>query len=171
MALDASPPVSPQVAEFASVAVSSAFGVLEIVLERDDMRTALVGMPLYFHGMITFAAVFLIKATRNNFQGLATIDTQKVFDLVERCVAEMRSQSAARQHLVYHLSDGLDAMMSTAKKEISDLQGALMDVSHRTMDSMFVMNTFDLLQAPIDPQFTVSDDQIYPWRDEFQMQL
>ncbi|KAF4994470.1 hypothetical protein FDECE_13119 [Fusarium decemcellulare] len=160
MSLESSNTASHQVREYASVAVASATAVLELVLERDDLRMALVGMPLYFHGMITFAAVFLVKAARNNFWGLTAIDAPKVLELVQSCVRELRSHSAARQHLVYHLSIGLEGMVVASRHlttEASEAQSTSMVISQEqempeSMDSMFVMDTFDLLQAPIDPQ-------------------
>ncbi|UPK91733.1 hypothetical protein LCI18_002668 [Fusarium solani-melongenae] len=157
MSLESSATASVQVRDYASVAVTSATAVLETVLERDDLRTALVGMPLYFQAMITFAAVFLIKTARSNFWDLTGIDAPKALDLVQCYVRELRSQSAARQHLVYHLSNGLEDLMAASRNltyEANEGQGAMMiqPGDMPTMDSMFVMNTFDLLQVPIDPQ-------------------
>lgn len=133
-------------------------------------------------GMITFASVFLIKATRGDFQTLAAIDTHRVFDLVSCTAREMRSRSAARQHLIYHLSDGLEDMVMAAKEASEAIQHdntLAGDVSRphdhhnlATMDSMFVMDSFDLLQAPMDQDELVVMPQAptYPWRDDYPMQ-
>ncbi|CAH0020274.1 unnamed protein product [Clonostachys rhizophaga] len=175
MSLESAATASLQVQDFASVAVTSATSVLELVLERDDLRTALVGMPIYFHGMITFAAVFLTKATKNNFWELTTIDVPKVFALLQRYVSELRSQKAARQHLVYHMSNGLDDMMRASRKlteestEISDLGSMEQPQMMLTMDSMFDMNTFDLLQESISQDMNTIVGQGDEWQNQYEM--
>jgi hypothetical protein len=80
---------SSQVKDYAALAFTSATAVLDIVLEREDMRMALVGMPVYFHGMITFAAVFLVKATRSDFWGLTPTHAPKTLELVERYLSRI----------------------------------------------------------------------------------
>ncbi|KAK2469284.1 hypothetical protein H9L39_19001 [Fusarium oxysporum f. sp. albedinis] len=160
---------SSQVKDYAALAFTSATAVLDIVLEREDMRMALVGMPVYFHGMITFAAVFLVKATRSDFWGLTPTHAPKTLELVERYLQELRQHAAARQHLVYHLSNGLESMVIAAKRVLTkDLQDSTMLSSQEealpTMDSMFVMDTFDFLQTSIDPQDLPSlSSQEYSW--------
>lgn len=177
---------SPQVCDYAAAAITSATSVMELVLERDDIRNALVGMPLYFQGMITFAAVFLIKAARSNFGGLAVVDVPKVTGLIQSYVRELRSHEAARQHLVYHLSNGLEGMMNASSRDMAEqnLQAQQSRSSNlmmaqeqqqteetmSTMDQMFVMNTFDLLQAPIDPQdLTTMPGQEFSWQGDYDM--
>lgn len=177
MSLSASATASTSMRDYASVAVASATAVLEIILERDDMRTALVGMPLYFHGMITFAAVFILKAARNNFWSLTTVDTNKGFDLVQNVVRELRSQSAAQQHLIYHISNGLDDMMTACRKSTEQMdqnpgeEGMLLSNQPLTMDSMFVMDTFDLFQASISQQdvSSMQSGQEYHWLGDYEM--
>lgn len=175
---------SPQVCDYAGAAITSATSVMELVLEREDLRHAFIGMPLYFQGMITFAAVFLIKAARSNFGGLAVVDVPKVTDLIRSYVRELRSHEAARQHLVYHLSNGLEDMMNASSRDLAEqdiqaqqsrsenilLAQQQAEETMSTMDQMFVMNTFDLLQAPIGPQDMTMPGQEFPWQGDYDMQ-
>ncbi|KAF9871059.1 hypothetical protein CkaCkLH20_11476 [Colletotrichum karsti] len=177
---------SSNVREYASLAVSSATSVLELVVERDDMRTALAGMPIYFHGMITFAAVFLIKAAKTSFHGLATVDVSKSLSLVQTCMRELRAQSAAPQHLVYHLCNGLEQMMAHSMP--TSAEGSAMatprmtegttagpttspefDVSSSmaSIDSMFMANPFDLIQYPADGQAESGMGNGFDWESQF----
>ncbi|KAF5529808.1 Zn 2cys6 transcription factor [Fusarium mexicanum] len=166
---------SIQVKDYAALAFTSATAVLDIVIEREDMRMALVGMPVYFHGMITFAAVFLVKATRSDFWGLTPTHAPKTLELVERYIQELRQHSAARQHLVYHLSTGLESMVIASKrlltKDLPDLNmPSTQEEALPTMDSMFVMDTFDFLQTPIDPQDLSSlSSQEYSWDHSYDL--
>ncbi|OJJ08818.1 hypothetical protein ASPVEDRAFT_204662 [Aspergillus versicolor CBS 583.65] len=159
--------VSDQVREYASLAVTSATAVLELVLERDDLRNALVGMPVYFHGMITFAAVFLIKAATTNFLGLTTVDADAAFALLDRCVRELRSQRAARQHLIYHISRGLEEMMARARPTMNENgeSGGITATQEEVaaIDSLFALDTFDLLRYPLEYNEDVLANGDYQW--------
>lgn len=95
-----------QVKEYAEMAISSVQETLQLVFDRDDLRSALIGMPTYFHGIINFAAAFLLKTARTTFIGPTSIDTLEVLRLVQKCIGELQSQRAAQQHLVYQLSSG-----------------------------------------------------------------
>ncbi|KAJ5937412.1 hypothetical protein N7454_004712 [Penicillium verhagenii] len=53
--------MSPERRKRANIAIESAIATLKVVLDEPDIQLALVGVPLYLHSMITFAAVFLLK--------------------------------------------------------------------------------------------------------------
>ncbi|PLB55491.1 hypothetical protein P170DRAFT_42324 [Aspergillus steynii IBT 23096] len=168
MTTEAAAHVSDQVKEYAVLALSSATAVLELVLERTDLRNALVGMPIYFHAMIVFAAVFLVKAASTNFLGLSTVDDAKVFNLLEQCVREMRSQSAASQHLIYHLGSGLESMISKASLAKTRLDlGVGAPQEHMpmapAMDSLFMLDASDLFQYPLESGGQLSSENEYHW--------
>ncbi|KAL4876773.1 hypothetical protein BJY04DRAFT_231383 [Aspergillus karnatakaensis] len=159
--------VSEHVKEYAGVAVSSATAVLELMLERTDLRQALVGMPVYFHDMFTFAAVFLIKAATTNFLGLTTVDANAAFDLLDKCVRELRSQHAAKQHLIYHISRGLEEMVARARPNAhADSEVPALGITQdpvAAVDSLFALDTFDLLQYPLEGAGDVPVSEEYQW--------
>jgi hypothetical protein len=150
--LEALPSTSAQAQEFASIAVTSATAVLELVIERDDLRSALIGMPIYYHAMVNFAAVFLIKAAKIGFPDSTTVNAQAVLSLVDNCVRELRTQKASRQHLVHHLANGLEGYMKVLSDPNQDMSmlsgppGTLRDASSssNTVESIFMLDTFDL---------------------------
>lgn len=147
---------SVQVKEYAEMAVSSAREVLQLVLDRDDLRNGLVGMPIYFHGMINFAAVFLLKIARSTFLGLTSIATFDVVSLVQRVIDELQGRCAGRQHLVYRLSNGLEGMMkkmglSAANSRVPETSSVptALPLSDHYFDSIFDSDTFGMFQYPI----------------------
>ncbi|KAI7208571.1 hypothetical protein KC333_g9091 [Hortaea werneckii] len=157
MSIETFEAASVQVREYAEMAVSSAQEVLQLVLDRDDLRNSLVGMPIYFHGMINFAAVFLLKTTRTTFLGLTSLAASDVVRLVQRCINELQSQRAARQHLVYRLSSGLENMMKRmglsaddAGTTESNLPTTLQLVD-QSFDSIFDADTFGMFQYSQNP--------------------
>ncbi|KAL2009112.1 hypothetical protein VTN00DRAFT_7306 [Thermoascus crustaceus] len=121
--------MSPERKEHATIAINSAISTLNVVLDEPDMQRALIGVPLYLHSMITFAAVFLLKITvkgssscipgcnsRQNSIASADlpIDVPYIRSLVERIVELMVSCSerASERHLSHHIARGLGKMLA-----------------------------------------------------------
>ncbi|KAI9150237.1 alpha/beta-hydrolase [Paramyrothecium foliicola] len=72
--------------ELANIAVSAAVSILTMVLKEEGIRKALVGTPLDVHTMITFASVFLMKATTKRARLMAV---------------------TSERHLIKHIAVGL----------------------------------------------------------------
>lgn len=110
----------------ANIAIESAIATLQVVLDERDIQRALVGVPLYLHSMITFAAVFLLKIAaktcsngsnqQNNSIASAglLVDIGYVRILVGRIVEMMVScsQRASERHLSHHIARGLRKMLT-----------------------------------------------------------
>ncbi|CEL07754.1 Putative Function: prnA of A. nidulans controls the expression of the prn gene cluster [Aspergillus calidoustus] len=122
-------PMSAERKKRANLAIESAIRTLMVVLDEPDIQRALVGVPLYLHSMITFAAVFLLKiaakgcssvipGSQNQQNSIASaslnIDVSYVRTLVGRIVELMVSCSkrASERHLSYHISRGLKKMLT-----------------------------------------------------------
>lgn len=113
----------------ASIAIRSAIDTLRVVLDEPDIERALVGVPLYLHSMITFAAVFLLKIAAKGCSSGATgttgqqnsiasagllIEVGYVRALVSRIIDMMVSCSkrASEHHLSHHIARGLKKMLT-----------------------------------------------------------
>lgn len=117
--------MSPERKKRANVAIESSIGTLQAVLDEPDIQRALIGVPLYLHSMITFAAVFLLKiaakaccpgntAQQNSIASAKlAIDVPFVRELVGRIVDLMvsSSQRASERHLSHHIARGLRKML------------------------------------------------------------
>ncbi|CEJ56884.1 hypothetical protein PMG11_05599 [Penicillium brasilianum] len=122
--------MSPERRKRANIAIESSIATLQVVLDERDIQRALVGVPLYLHSMITFAAVFLLKIAVKSCsngpnqcgQGSSTsissagliIDIPYVRVLVGRIVDVMVScsQRASERHLSHHIARGLRKMLT-----------------------------------------------------------
>jgi len=102
--------------DFANMAITAAMSILHFVQEEEDMRRALVGMPLYFHTMITFAAVFLMKATAkwSSIVGL-NVDATSALELLERAIALFQETVTSERHLLHHIGAGLEKMLAKSR--------------------------------------------------------
>jgi hypothetical protein len=114
----------------ANIAVESAIATLQVCLDERDIQLALVGVPLYLHSMITFAAVFLLKiaakvcsngaipGSHGKRTSIASaglhVDVSYVRVLVGRVVDLMVScsQRASERHLSHHIARGLRKMLT-----------------------------------------------------------
>lgn len=78
----------------ARVAIESAKHVLTTILTVEEIRVCLIGVPLYVHTMIAFAAVFLIKVT-SRLRKVASMGdlvnpTNDVWSLIEKVIEVLR---------------------------------------------------------------------------------
>lgn len=113
----------------ANLAIESSMATLKVVLDEPDIQRALIGVPLYLHSMITFAAVFLLKIAakgcsscipgnqgqRNSIASAGLhIDVTYVRELVGQIVELMVSCSkrASERHVSHHIARGLRKMLA-----------------------------------------------------------
>jgi hypothetical protein len=98
--------------EVANSAVLSALSILRSVLADVETQSFLDGLPTYFHVMITFAAVFLIKVSSRP-SSYIRLDTQEVKHLVEdtsralKCVASTMHP----RHLLVSIARGIENLL------------------------------------------------------------
>lgn len=140
--------MSPERRKRANIAIESAIATLQVVLDERDIQRALVGVPLYLHSMITFAAVFLLKIAakacssganqQNNSIASAglLVDIGYVRILVGRIVELMVScsQRASERHLSHHIARGLRKML-TGLEEWEKRNGAQPSMGPNTQET------------------------------------
>jgi hypothetical protein len=97
--------------ECANAAISAAMSCLNMVLEEQDVRDAIVGVPIFTHTMVTFSAVFLLKVAVNWNSAYLNIDGRQVRHTVERVIDLMNCVSAGDRHLTRHIARGLSKML------------------------------------------------------------
>lgn len=98
--------------EVANSAVLSALSILRSVLADVETQSFLDGLPTYFHVMITFAAVFLIKVSSRP-SSYIWLDTQEVKHLVEdtsRALKRVASTMHPR-HLLVSIARGIENLL------------------------------------------------------------
>lgn len=121
-------PMSAERKKYAEIAINSAISTLTVVLDEPDIQKSLVGVPLFLHSMITFAAVFLLKiavkvhpscltAPGHQLNSIASaglrIDAPYVLSIVEKIVDLMVliSEQASERHVSHHIARGLRKML------------------------------------------------------------
>ncbi|RAL06373.1 uncharacterized protein BO80DRAFT_371169 [Aspergillus ibericus CBS 121593] len=147
--------MSSQRKKRANLAIQSAIDTLLVVLDEPDIQRALVGVPLYLHSMITFAAVFLLKiaakgcsSTIPSNQGQQNsissaglhIDVAYVRELVGRIVEMMVSCSkrASEHHLSHHIARGLRKMLTGLEEWEKRNSGSNPSLAHSSHDNLSI---------------------------------
>ncbi|KGO65390.1 Transcription factor, fungi [Penicillium italicum] len=151
----------------ANVAVESAIATLQVCLDERDIQLALVGVPLYLHSMITFAAVFLLKIAAKvcsnvaipGSQGKRTsiasaglhVDVSYVRVLVGRVVELMVacSQRASERHLSHHIARGLRKMLTGLEEWEKRTAGTQQPMGSTSLESHSLFKPVVIPGAPM----------------------
>ncbi|KAN0109961.1 hypothetical protein V8E51_006348 [Hyaloscypha variabilis] len=103
--------------EHANLAISCAMSILQLVIDEPDIRDALIGVPLYLHTMITYAAVFLLKVQQQWKAARLGTDSALIRESVERVIKIFSKEGASERHLSYHIARGLGKMLARLSRE------------------------------------------------------
>ena len=98
--------------EFVNLAIDSAFGALELILNDADMRRAVVGVPLYLLTTIAYACVFLMKAQTQWGSANLNIRYENVASIMDGVVVLLEESSPCSRHVAHSLGRGLTGMLS-----------------------------------------------------------
>ncbi|PGH23194.1 hypothetical protein AJ80_02724 [Polytolypa hystricis UAMH7299] len=107
----------PELEDIAASGITTAISILELLIESDELRACLVGIPHYFHTMFAFAAVFLLKAA-TRYRQHVNIDLGVVFSISRRVLEVFSHCPCARQHLVHRIARGLKEMIEKYEAQI-----------------------------------------------------
>jgi hypothetical protein len=113
--------------EFVNLAIGSAFGALELILNDPDMRRAVMGVPLYLLTTIAYACLFLMKAQTQWRSANLDIRHDNVASIIEGIVMLLEETSPSVRHVAHYLGRGLDGMLQKFKE-------------HNAVDKQQVMN-------------------------------
>jgi hypothetical protein len=97
--------------DYANLAISSALSILQLVISSPDIRNGLVGVPLYLHTMITYAAVFLLKVEERWKPLQLGTDRVLIHELVAQIIQLLKSAKASERFLAFHIANGLQKML------------------------------------------------------------
>jgi hypothetical protein len=91
--------------------------ILQLVIDEPDIRAALIGVPLYLHTMITYAAVFLLQVPQQWKAARLGTDSILVRESVDQVIKIFNKEGASERHLSYHIARGLSKMLGRLDRE------------------------------------------------------
>ena len=95
--------------EMASAAVAAATSIVRLLIEDHELQMGLSGVPHYFHGMIAFACMFLLKvATR--YRAQLFLNLQQTRGLIAGLSRQLEITCVGKDHLLHRMAEGLRRM-------------------------------------------------------------
>lgn len=95
--------------ETASAAVAAAVSIINLLLEDRELQLALSRLPHYFHGMIAFACMFLLKVALRHREQLF-VDISRFRVLIAGLAQRLKVTKVGKEHLIHRMADGLEKM-------------------------------------------------------------
>jgi len=120
--------------EMASSAVLSAISILRTVTSDPEIQSYLNGLPTYFHVMIAFAVVFLLKVS-TRFSGFGEVDIHEVQRLMSQLIVVLKeiSRTMHPRHLLVTITKCTeDALQRTYPVPASGTCGGFSSPRHRS---------------------------------------
>jgi hypothetical protein len=102
--------------EFVNLAIGSAFGALELILNDPDMRRSVTGVPLYLLTTIAYACLFLMKAQTQWRSASLDIRYENVASVIQGIVILLGETSPCVRHVAHYLGRGLNGMLDKFKE-------------------------------------------------------
>ncbi|RBR25272.1 uncharacterized protein FIESC28_01881 [Fusarium coffeatum] len=102
----------------ASMAVTSASAIIDILLTDPDLSTSIVGIPSYLLSMTAFAAMFLAKVSHKYGQDF--FRREQALDQITRLIRHFRSLSMGKWHLANLMIRGLETVTSLLTPQGTD---------------------------------------------------
>ena len=106
---DSNPVIPSSFLENASAAVQAAITIINLLLEDKDAQIAIGYVPHHIHGMVAFAAMFLLKvATRHSEQ--LFVDKIRFQRLIGGLAEHLATIDVGKDHLTHRMAEGLSKM-------------------------------------------------------------
>ncbi|RMZ84342.1 hypothetical protein DV738_g545, partial [Chaetothyriales sp. CBS 135597] len=95
--------------ENASAAVQAATTIINLLIEDKDAHVAIGFVPHHIHGMVAFAAMFLLKVATKHREQLF-VDIGHFHRLIGGLADHFKQIDVGKDHLLHRMADGLDKM-------------------------------------------------------------
>jgi hypothetical protein len=117
--------ISPERCQFINLAISSASSALRLILDDEDMRKAVIGVPLYLLTTIAFASMFLMKVQSRWKCAQLDISFDAVTSLLEDIISLLNDNRGCVRHLASYIGRGLRNMLDKLKQDEAQEQQRL----------------------------------------------
>ena len=143
--------ISSDMEEFANSAMDSAAHIVRAIATDYGIQSSLANSTTYFHTMLAFAAVFLLKMTRQGPMNIKT-DKEEIFRLIEQLITVLVSMTAEvhSDHLLYSLASSISKLLQTTQQSqstpgVTTGETVLMDDDTSPMPSLDLLGNYDFL--------------------------
>lgn len=103
--------MSPERRQFVNKAIASATAALDLILNDQDMRASIIGVPLYLLTTMAYACLFLMKCQAQWKSANLSISYEEVVPLIEGAIAVLNATKPCVRHVAHYLGRGLSDML------------------------------------------------------------
>lgn len=97
--------------------MAAATSIVDSLLEDEIAQKGLTGVPHYFHGMVAFACMFLLKvATRHSEQ--LFVNVPKLEAKIGALSHQLKVTPVGKDHLIHKMADGLAKLAQMLRTKI-----------------------------------------------------
>lgn len=108
--------MSPERRQFVNKAIASATAAVDLILNDHDMRTSIIGVPLYLLTTMAYACLFLMKCQAQWKSANLSISYEEVVPLIEGAIAVLNATKPCVRHVAHYLGRGLSGMLDKFKE-------------------------------------------------------
>jgi hypothetical protein len=159
--------ISSNMKEFAHSAMDSAASIVRLIVDDRSVQSSLAELPTYYHTMLAFAAVFLLKIARRGPTNIR-IDRDESFGLMERFIAVLTNVTAKvhQQHSLYNIATSIRKLLQTTRQSTEanggmtssfEPGGPMNDEDWPMLSADFLLNHDFLWPQDTDFQFDFSE--------------
>jgi hypothetical protein len=133
-----SDPIPPHFLSVATVARDAAIAIFTMVVENENFKQHIVGMPAYFHIMISFAGQFLLEVcVKYRDQLSANVDQD--FRIVSAALAVFARLPVLPQHSIARVTSGLMRKLNECTASLG-MDGLLTESPFANLDVPMMTN-------------------------------
>lgn len=104
--------ITPELQDTATSAIDAALSIIKTVIEDDEVRAFLNGLPIYFDTMIAFAVVFIVKVT-SKFPDTLPCSVNDMLNTLRTLQLKLQQITAAMhaKHLLVNITRGIASLV------------------------------------------------------------
>lgn len=117
--------------EIADAAVAAAMAILRYIITDTEAQTFFNGLPAYFHVMVAFAFVFLMKVSAQPMLNIR-LHKEEVTSLISEALSALKvvTSSMHHRHLLVSITDSVGDVMSRTQNEEEQSTASAPDIRH-----------------------------------------
>lgn len=125
------PDLQIEMDEIADTAVSAAMAILRYIITDTEAQTFFNGLPTYFHVMVAFAFVFLMKVSAQPMLNIR-LRTEEVKSLISEALSALKvvTSSMHHRHLLVSITGSIGDVMSRSQNTEEQSSALAPDIRH-----------------------------------------
>ena len=119
---ESAPVIPDHFLDTAASAVAAATGIVNLLLEDQDLQKGVAGVPHWFHGLIAFACMFLLKVA-TKYSAQLFVNKKNFEGLISGLAHQLRITKVGKDHLIHRMAEGLEKVAEMLARQSQNYRG------------------------------------------------